>query len=108
MISTDSDLKTLQKKMSEGENYIDELKRKMKRVEQLEFKMEKMTEQAENDREYIKHLKDNNAQLEHQLFETNKEKRLMEVEVRRYELGQATQSDTMSELQEVKREKEKL
>ena len=28
--------------MNEGENYIDELKRKMKRVEQLEYKMDKM------------------------------------------------------------------
>lgn len=32
----------------------------------------------------------------------------MEIEIRRYELGQATQSDTMAELQEVKKEKEKL
>ena len=65
--------------MSEGENYIDELKRKMKRVEQLEYKMQKMTNEAENDREYIKHLKDKNTQIEKQLFEVHKEKRLMEV-----------------------------
>lgn len=49
--------------MNEGENYIDELKRKMKRVEQLEFKMEKMAEQADNDREYIRQLKENNSKL---------------------------------------------
>ena len=40
----------------------------MKRVEQLEYKMEKMADQAENDREYIKQLRDNNGQLEKQLF----------------------------------------
>jgi predicted nucleic acid-binding Zn-ribbon protein len=39
LMSTDSELRVLQKKMGEGEDYIDELKRKMKRVEQLEFKM---------------------------------------------------------------------
>ena len=38
-MSTDSELRVLQKKMGEGEDYIDELKRKMKRVEQLEFKI---------------------------------------------------------------------
>ena len=32
----------------------------------------------------------------------------MDVEIRRYELGQATQTDTLSELKEVKMEKEKL
>lgn len=57
LISSNTELKTLQKKMNEGEDYIEELKRKMKRVEQLEFKMEKMAEQAENDREYIKQLR---------------------------------------------------
>lgn len=31
-MSTNTELKTLQAKMSEGENYIDELKKKMKRV----------------------------------------------------------------------------
>ena len=82
--------------MSEGEDYIDQLKRKMKRVEQLEFKMEKMGEQAENDREYIRQLRDNSTRLEQSLLELGKEKRLLEVEVRRYELGQATQSDTLS------------
>jgi hypothetical protein len=39
LMSTDSELRVLQKKMGDGEDYIDELKRKMKRVEQLEFKM---------------------------------------------------------------------
>jgi len=39
LISTDTELRVLQKKMGEGEDYIDELKRKMKRVEQLEYKM---------------------------------------------------------------------
>ena len=45
-MSTDSELRIIQKKMGEGEDYIDELKKKMTRVEQLEYKMEKMTDQA--------------------------------------------------------------
>ena len=55
-----------------------------------------MADQAENDREYIQHLKNNNSSLEGQIYELQKEKRLMEVEIRRYQLGQATQSDTMA------------
>jgi hypothetical protein len=48
----------LQKKLTQGSEYNDELHMKMRRVEQLEFKLEKMTEQAETDRGYIDILKE--------------------------------------------------
>ena len=55
-----------------------------------------MAAEAENDREYIRQLKDNNQKLENQIFDLHKEKRLLEVENRRFHLGQATQADTLS------------
>lgn len=48
----------LQKKLNQGSQHNDDLLRKMKRVEQLEYKIEKMTEQAETDRGFIEILKD--------------------------------------------------
>ena len=68
-MSTNTELRTLQTKMNDGENYIDELKRKMRRVEQLEHRMEKMAEQADNDRGLIELLKDKNKELVRQLGE---------------------------------------
>jgi TolA-binding protein len=63
LLSTDAELRTLQKKLSEGEDYVEELKRKMKRVEQLEHKLEKAAEQALNDREYIRQLRESSGRL---------------------------------------------
>ena len=84
--------------MNEGENYIDELKRKMKRVEQLEYKMDKMAQQAENDREIIKNLQSRNAKLDSEVHQLQKQRRLLEVQIRRYELGNETQNDLIKEL----------
>ena len=57
LIQSDENMAILQKKLHEHVEYNDELHRKMKRVEQLEFKIEKMVSQAETDRSYIELLK---------------------------------------------------
>ena len=43
--------------MNEGLDYQEELQRKLKRVEQLSFRIEKMQSQAEDDRLLIETLK---------------------------------------------------
>ena len=70
--------------------------------------MEKMMEQAQNDRDFIDVLKDKNKRLEVEVFEREKEKKNLEVQISRMELGQATQTDTAKELAEIRKEKEKL
>jgi predicted RNase H-like nuclease (RuvC/YqgF family) len=77
-------------------------------VEQLEFKMEKMGQQAENDRSFIEGLTDKNRRLEQELHDLQREKRMLEVEVRRLQLGDDTQKDCFTELEMVRKEKEVL
>lgn len=96
LLSTTNELKTLQSKMNEGQNYVEELRRKLRRIEQLEFKMEKMGQQAENDRLFIETLTDKNRRVEQTLHEVEREKRMLEVEVRRLQLGDDTQKDCFS------------
>jgi hypothetical protein len=63
-VESDESMGVLKKKLNQGSEYTDELHSKMRRVEQLEYKLEKMVEQAETDRGYIEILKEKIKNLE--------------------------------------------
>ena len=70
--------------------------------------MEKMTEQAENDRTFIEMLKDKNRKLDDRISDLEKEKKMLEREVHMLRLGDSTQKDCFNELESIRKEKEVL
>lgn len=67
LLHSDENMGVLQKKLNQGVQHNDQLHRKMKRVEQLEYKIQKMTEQADTDRGYIELMKEKVKDLEKQV-----------------------------------------
>lgn len=67
----------------------------MKRVEQLEYKIEKMTEQAQTDRGYIDLLKEKIKEYENKLQQEKNKLSKLQIEMKRLEMGQYTHSDLL-------------
>lgn len=80
----------------------------MRRVEQLEHRMEKMGQQAETDRGLIELLQDKNKELVRLLAEEKSNSSNLEVQLRRAQRTHDTHSDLLDELTEARRQKELL
>ena len=75
LIESDEDMKILKNKLNEGIEHNDELVRKMRRVEKLEYQIGKLNQQVENDRIYIETLKEKLHETE-KLYQNEKNQRI--------------------------------